>query len=100
MLTFDPMKRVTVEEALGHPYLSALHFPEDEPSADVVPGFDFDFELYDLRKEDYKEMIYGEIMLYHSEEILEEYIANKAKFPDGMLKARFGDKQKKSPEEE
>jgi len=30
MLTFDPTKRITVEEALNHPYLQALHCPEDE----------------------------------------------------------------------
>lgn len=27
---FDPNKRITVEEALNHPYLQALHCPEDE----------------------------------------------------------------------
>ena len=30
LLTFDPSKRITVEEALNHPYLQALHCPEDE----------------------------------------------------------------------
>ena len=30
LLTFDPTKRITVEEALNHPYLQALHCPEDE----------------------------------------------------------------------
>jgi len=30
LMVFDPAKRITVEEALKHPYLAALHFPEDE----------------------------------------------------------------------
>jgi serine/threonine protein kinase len=30
LLTFDMKKRITVNEALQHPYLSELHFPEDE----------------------------------------------------------------------
>lgn len=30
LLTFDFKKRITVEEALAHEYLSELHFPEDE----------------------------------------------------------------------
>jgi serine/threonine protein kinase len=30
LLTFDAAKRITVEEALRHPYLSALHCPDDE----------------------------------------------------------------------
>lgn len=31
MLRFDPDKRITVEEALEHPYLAQLHDPSDEP---------------------------------------------------------------------
>jgi len=30
LTVFDPQHRITVEEALKHPYLAALHFPEDE----------------------------------------------------------------------
>jgi mitogen-activated protein kinase 1/3 len=33
MLKFDPSKRITVEEALNHPYLKDLHFEDDEPEA-------------------------------------------------------------------
>ena len=30
LLIFDPIKRITVDEALAHPYLQALHCAEDE----------------------------------------------------------------------
>ena len=30
MLVFDPLKRITVEQALAHPYLKELHLEEDE----------------------------------------------------------------------
>lgn len=30
LLEFDPSRRITVEEALGHPYLSAYHDEDDE----------------------------------------------------------------------
>lgn len=30
LLEFDPAKRITVEEALAHPYLSAYHDVDDE----------------------------------------------------------------------
>lgn len=30
LLEFDPAKRITVEEALAHPYLSAYHDEDDE----------------------------------------------------------------------
>ena len=32
MLAFDPVRRISVEDALAHPYLRALHVSEDEPS--------------------------------------------------------------------
>eukprot|EP00168_Porphyra_purpurea_P014510 TRINITY_DN418_c0_g1_i10.p1 TRINITY_DN418_c0_g1~~TRINITY_DN418_c0_g1_i10.p1 ORF type:complete len:394 (-),score=105.55 TRINITY_DN418_c0_g1_i10:92-1273(-) len=36
MLIFDPRRRITVEEALEHPYLTSLHDPEDEPTCASV----------------------------------------------------------------
>ena len=40
-LIFDPEKRITVEEALAHPYLADLHLEEDEPSREEVDPLDF-----------------------------------------------------------
>ena len=34
MLVFDPSRRIGVDEALNHPYLSHLHDEIDEPVAD------------------------------------------------------------------
>ena len=61
MLTFDPEKRITIEEALAHPYMKNLHYADDEPTGERVPQFDFDFELYSLKTHEYKELIYNEI---------------------------------------
>ena len=44
MLTFDPAKRISIEDALGHPYMKNLHFVDDEPVGEPVSRFDFDFE--------------------------------------------------------
>jgi mitogen-activated protein kinase 15 len=30
LLCFNPKKRITIEQALAHPYLKAFHFPEEE----------------------------------------------------------------------
>lgn len=61
MLTFDPEKRITIEQALAHPYMKKLHVEEDEPSGTPVSRFDFDFELYSLKTNEYKDLIYEEI---------------------------------------
>src|SRR5690606_17589239 len=43
MLAFDPTSRITVEEALEHPYLSIWHDVSDEPECPHT--FDFSFEV-------------------------------------------------------
>ncbi|KAK9429534.1 kinase-like domain-containing protein [Lipomyces doorenjongii] len=61
MLTFNPSKRITVEDALKHPYLEPYHDPEDEPTAPAIPEgfFDFDRRKDELSKEQLKcELLY------------------------------------------
>ncbi|KAK1373640.1 Mitogen-activated protein kinase [Heracleum sosnowskyi] len=58
MLEFDPSKRITVEEALKHPYLSSLHEINEEPTCESP--FIFDFEQENLSEEDIKELIWQE----------------------------------------
>jgi serine/threonine protein kinase len=48
MLVFDPTKRITVEEALEHPYLASLHDLSDEPTCSQSVNFDFDSETLTL----------------------------------------------------
>lgn len=88
MLTFNPNKRITVEEALAHPYLEQYYDPTDEVGQPPVTGlvvsggrhpsvsglsltflpfqpvaeepFTFDMELDDLPKERLKELIFQE----------------------------------------
>lgn len=58
LLAFNPVKRITVEDALRHPYLEPYHDPEDEPTADAIPEefFDFDKNKDSLTKEELKRM--------------------------------------------
>ena len=77
MLRVDPSKRISVDDALKHPYLEELHDPEDEPLADRLDPYDFDFDHYDLSMEQLKDLLYDEIMLYHDEDLLEKYIIDK-----------------------
>jgi mitogen-activated protein kinase 1/3 len=56
LLAFNPVKRISVEDALKHPYLEPYHDPEDEPTADPIPEefFDFDKKKDNLSKEQLK----------------------------------------------
>jgi len=90
MLLFDPTKRITIEEALAHPYMKKLHVPDDEPSGQPVSRFDFDFELYSLKTPEYKELIYEEIQLYHDESAVDAYLKHKAAHPEGGLFQKYG----------
>ncbi|KAL8160218.1 hypothetical protein V2J09_001755 [Rumex salicifolius] len=65
MLTFDPTRRITVEEALSHPYLARLHNMEDEPVC--LDAFSFEFEKQAMAEEEIKEMIYQESLAYNPE---------------------------------
>ncbi|KAK9456451.1 kinase-like domain-containing protein [Dipodascopsis uninucleata] len=56
LLTFNPAKRISVEDALKHSYLEPYHDPDDEPTAPPIPDgfFDFDRRKDELSKEQLK----------------------------------------------
>lgn len=64
LLAFSPRKRITVEEALAHPYLEPYHDPSDEPDAEPLDPsfFDADFAKDSLSRAELKKLIYQEIM--------------------------------------
>eukprot|EP00270_Netrium_digitus_P015439 TRINITY_DN5413_c0_g1_i1.p1 TRINITY_DN5413_c0_g1~~TRINITY_DN5413_c0_g1_i1.p1 ORF type:complete len:409 (+),score=92.31 TRINITY_DN5413_c0_g1_i1:121-1227(+) len=70
MLVFDPTKRITVTEALEHPYLAMLHDASVEPSAPAP--FEFDFEEEDLKESALREKVWMEMLYYHPEAANEE----------------------------
>jgi serine/threonine protein kinase len=52
-LEFNPDNRITVDQALAHPYLANLHDPTDEPAFDKDVNFTFekgDLSLKELKK--------------------------------------------------
>ncbi|GAA0141665.1 non-receptor serine/threonine protein kinase [Lithospermum erythrorhizon] len=68
MLVFDPSKRISVTEALQHPYMSALYDPNSNPPAQVPIDLDID---EDLDEDTIREMMWSEILHYHPESPLE-----------------------------
>ncbi|KAI8537257.1 hypothetical protein RHMOL_Rhmol09G0009600 [Rhododendron molle] len=65
MLTFDPRQRITVEDALAHPYLTSLHDVSDEPIC--MTPFNFDFEQHALTEKQMGELIYREALAFNPE---------------------------------
>ncbi|XP_076958298.1 mitogen-activated protein kinase homolog NTF6-like [Bidens hawaiensis] len=63
MLVFDPSKRITVEDALNHPFLLSLHEINEEPICSSP--FVFDFEQTALSEEDVKELIWKEALKFN-----------------------------------
>jgi serine/threonine protein kinase len=63
MLQFNPSKRISVDEALAHPFMESLHSEEDEPEADFM--FSFEFEKQELTKRRLQELMWEEIIHYH-----------------------------------
>ncbi|XP_028967706.1 mitogen-activated protein kinase ERK-A-like [Galendromus occidentalis] len=62
LLTFNPVKRITVEEALAHPYLEQYYDPADEPVAGTP--FTAEMEIDNLPRETIKKLMFDEIRLY------------------------------------
>lgn len=63
MLSFDPTSRISVEDALEHPYLQIWHDASDEPSCPST--FDFHFEIVEDVQE-MRRMIYEEVVRFRS----------------------------------
>ena len=61
MLAFDPTARISVEEALEHPYLGVWHDASDEPACPTT--FDFSFEVVEDIPE-MKQMILAEVLRF------------------------------------
>lgn len=61
LLTIDPRKRISVDEALEHPYLEVWHDPLDEP--ECPKKFNFQFEVTDDLLE-MKQMIIKEVKAF------------------------------------
>ncbi|THU91747.1 CMGC/MAPK protein kinase [Dendrothele bispora CBS 962.96] len=65
-LTFDPKKRMNVDEALCHPYLASYHDPEDEPVVAPLSASYFEFDLHkdQLTKDQLKQLLYEEVISF------------------------------------
>lgn len=63
MLVIDPNKRISIDDALAHPYLASIRNPEDETTA--TESFDYDFENEKLTKPVLQRLIWDEMKVFH-----------------------------------
>jgi len=63
MLQFNPEKRITVDDALQHPYLASLHDINTEPTSERE--FDCDFEGQNLDRHELMDLVYQEVGKFH-----------------------------------
>jgi len=64
LLLFDPTKRITVEQALAHPFLSELRDKEAEKRH---PGYEFHFEDRQTDMKTMQSLIMDEVIYYQAE---------------------------------
>ncbi|CAM9475090.1 unnamed protein product [Ectocarpus sp. 8 AP-2014] len=76
MLRFDPSRRITIDEALEHPYLASCRKPEKEVTARVPITMEFEHSTTD--KATLKRLIYEEVLHYHPEEAARLRLASTA----------------------
>ncbi len=69
MLQIDPDKRITVDQALAHPYLSDMHDESDE--IECSQPFTFNVPLH-MSREQIKQVIYEEMVSWHNEQRMVE----------------------------
>jgi len=91
LLAFDPDDRMTVEEALKHPYMEELHCEEDEPACPALDLEDFDWETAKVKREHLRLLIHDEICsnypneLYEDQEPQEQFAAKLLKRSSSSL---------------
>ncbi|KAJ1639274.1 kinase-like domain-containing protein [Pavlovales sp. CCMP2436] len=64
MLAFNPAKRISVADALAHPYLAPLHNTAHEPTA---KPFSFAFDTPNITQQQLRDQIWAEMCEFHPE---------------------------------
>jgi len=79
MLAFNPEKRISVEEALAHPYLRDLHEQMDEPTCGSLFDFLFeqDYEGGEIPLPDLQRLMYDEMLKCRARDEIQTEISSK-----------------------
>lgn len=72
-LKFNPHERISVMEALRHPYFAPLHTPGDEPLCETEIDWTFDDLPHPLNKRDLMNRMYIEIAIRHPDILIRDH---------------------------
>ena len=101
MLVFDPRGRITIEEALAHPYLKELHDVREEPVCETPFNLSFEegYEKIEIPKDILQSLVFQEMLAFHPEEAdlmqrSEELQGAQASLPNVVKRADDGRRRK------
>jgi len=97
LLQFNPNKRITVEEALEHPYVSFFHHPEEEIVCDRVIKIPMD-DNHKYTVKEYRQKLYDDI-LKRKREIRKKIVNSTQKKEEPEIKEKEKPIEKEKPVE-
>jgi len=72
MMRWTPQSRISVFQAIQHPYLESLHCPEDEPTREPLDLTEFEFERRKVDQNALRNELYREMLCYYPDVGAEE----------------------------
>ena len=87
MLVFNPNKRITIEQALKHPYMAALHDINDEPICSKP--FDLPDNIDELTQQQAENLILKVSSMWDLAVLVQVLIVDNPVLPGRLLTARL-----------
>jgi len=87
MLVIDPEQRISVDEALRHPYIN-VWYEEGEVNAPAPGPYDHSVDEREHTVDQWKELIYQEVMECHNSARFSPLQANSTEEQDGASPSR------------
>lgn len=86
LLVFNPNKRITASEALQHPFFKKFYDKNIIESNICERQFDFDWEKLTRTKENIRDLIFREIVLYRPDAFRNKIVEEKRKVTDHFVR--------------
>lgn len=85
LLDWNPSTRMTVDEAIVHPFFDGIHEPKVEDLCPPISYFEFEFEQFKMGSKICKNLILDEALIFNSKRARVHYMKQKEEYPCGGL---------------